>query len=107
MRLILKAWVLFFRVSKLGPCFTAIEEDGGDKRLVQLELACEADGVAQQTLFNLAFAAVAEAVLMQASAEQVPSLHRVTHLRRNVVHSRRLFCFQAMHSLFNLFSQHR
>ena len=45
MRLILKAWVLFFRVSKLGPCFTAIEEDGGDKRLVQLELACEADSV--------------------------------------------------------------
>ena len=37
---------LFFRVSKQGPCFTAIEEDGGDKRLVELELACEADGVA-------------------------------------------------------------
>ena len=33
-------------VSKQGPCFTGIEEDGGDKRLVQLELACEADGVA-------------------------------------------------------------
>ena len=27
--------------------FTAIEEDGGDKRLVQLELACKAEGVAQ------------------------------------------------------------
>ena len=37
---------LSFRVSEQGPCFTAIEEDGGDKRLVQLELACEADGVA-------------------------------------------------------------
>ena len=24
----------FYRVSKQGPCFTAIEEDGGDKRLV-------------------------------------------------------------------------
>ena len=24
----------FFRVSKQGPCFTAIVEDGGDKRLV-------------------------------------------------------------------------
>ena len=34
----------FLGVSKQGPCFTAIEEDGGDKRLVQLELACEADG---------------------------------------------------------------
>ena len=36
----------FFRVSKQGPCFTAVEENGGDKRLVELELACKADGVA-------------------------------------------------------------
>ena len=35
-----------FRVSKQGPCFTAVKEDGGDKRLVELELACKADGVA-------------------------------------------------------------
>ena len=34
-----------FRVSKQGPCFTAIE-DGGGKRFVELEPACEADGVA-------------------------------------------------------------
>ena len=34
-----------FRVSKQGPCLTAIEA-GGDKRLAELELACEADGVA-------------------------------------------------------------
>ena len=34
----------FFRVNKQSPCFTAIEEEGGEKRLV--ELACEADGVA-------------------------------------------------------------
>ena len=27
-----------FRVSKQGPCFTAVEKDGGDKGLVQLEL---------------------------------------------------------------------
>ena len=34
-------------VRKQGPCFTAIEEDGGDEKLVQLELLiCEADGVA-------------------------------------------------------------
>ena len=25
----------FFRVSKRGPCFTAVQEDGGDKRLVE------------------------------------------------------------------------
>ena len=31
----------FFTVNKLGPCFTAVEEDGGDKRLVELELTCK------------------------------------------------------------------
>ena len=36
----------FLRVSKQSPCFTVIEEDGGDKRLVELELACKVDGVA-------------------------------------------------------------
>ena len=36
----------FFSVSQQGPFFTAIEEDGGDKRLVELELAFKADGVA-------------------------------------------------------------
>ena len=36
----------FFRVGKQGPCFTAVEENGGDKRLVQHELACEAVGIA-------------------------------------------------------------
>ena len=34
----------FLRVSKQGPHFTAIGEDGGNKRLSELELACEADG---------------------------------------------------------------
>ena len=36
----------FLRVIKQGPRFTAIEEYGDDKILVQLELACEGDGVA-------------------------------------------------------------
>ena len=35
-------------VNQQGPCFTTVGEDGGDKRVVQLELACEADGVALQ-----------------------------------------------------------
>ena len=43
--LVSKAWILFFRVSKGGPCFIAVEEDGGDKRLAELELPCRADGV--------------------------------------------------------------
>ena len=34
-----------FKVSKQGPCFTAVKEDRGDKRLVELELACKADGL--------------------------------------------------------------
>ena len=44
-RVVSQTWILFFRVSKQGPCFTAIG-DGGDKRFVELEPACEADGVA-------------------------------------------------------------
>ena len=35
-----------FRASSQGPCFTSKAENGGDKRLVELELTCEADGVA-------------------------------------------------------------
>ena len=35
----------FFKVSKQGRCFTAVE-NGGDKRLVELDLACKADSVA-------------------------------------------------------------
>ena len=37
--------VTFLRVSKQGPCFTTKEEDGGDKRPAEFELACKADGV--------------------------------------------------------------
>ena len=36
----------FFRVTKQSQCFTALEEDGGGKRRVDLELACKADGAA-------------------------------------------------------------
>ena len=36
----------FSRSRKQGPSVTARENDGGDKRLVELQLACEADGVA-------------------------------------------------------------
>ena len=38
------SFFLFFPVSKLGPCFTAVGEDGSDKRLVQTELARKAGG---------------------------------------------------------------
>ena len=43
--LVSKAWILV-SVSKQGPSFTTIEEDGGDKRLLELELICESDDVA-------------------------------------------------------------
>ena len=42
--LVSRAWTLFW-VNKHGPCFTATEEDGSDKRLLELELACEVDDV--------------------------------------------------------------
>ena len=49
--LVSEAWILFFfRVSKQVSCFTVIGEDGGDKRLAQLKLACEADGGAPPDL---------------------------------------------------------
>ena len=48
--LVSKAWILFFfsssRVGKEGTYFTVLDEDDGDKRLIELDLACEADGVA-------------------------------------------------------------
>ena len=64
----------FFTVSKQGPCFTAVEEDGGDKSLLSLNvlpklmLHC-------QILFSLAIAATAEAILTQTS---LPSFKSVT-----------------------------
>ena len=68
----------FFRVSKQGPCFTAIKEDGDDKRLVaQLELLCKADGVAPPDPVLVFSIAIAEAILIWTSAEQVPYLLRV------------------------------
>ena len=36
----------FFSVSEQGPCLTTGEENRGDEKLVQLELACKVDGVA-------------------------------------------------------------
>ena len=46
MHMVSKAWILFFRVSKQDTCFTTVEEEECDKRLVELELACKADSVA-------------------------------------------------------------
>ena len=66
-----------FLVSKQGSCFTATEEDGGDTRPAQLELALGANVLHRQILFSLAIAAIAEANLMQTSVEQLPSSHRV------------------------------
>ena len=74
MHLVSKACIFSFRVSKQGTCFTAVEDNGGDNRLVELKLACKANGVDRQVLFSLA---IAEAILMWTFAEQVPSLHRV------------------------------
>ena len=52
-------------------------------RLVQLELVCKTDGVALPEPPNLATTAIAEAILTQVSAKQVPHLHRVVpkHLK--------------------------
>ena len=40
MHLVLKAWILLFQSQQAGSiCFTAVEENGDDKRFVELELA--------------------------------------------------------------------
>ena len=36
----------FLGVSEQGPCLNAIKEDGGDKRLAQLQLDCKSDSIA-------------------------------------------------------------
>ena len=43
----LKSQGLFLILNKQASCLAGMEEDGDDKRFVQLELACEADGVVQ------------------------------------------------------------
>ena len=73
MHLVSKARILFSRLSKQNPRFTAVQEDGGDKRLVEFELMV----LYRQILFSLAVTGIAESFLMWTSAEQVPSLHKV------------------------------
>ena len=86
----------FLRVSKQGPHVT----DGGDKRLSELELACKADDVAK-ILFSLA---IAEAILMQTSDQQVPPLQRITPRYLNLVTSNFwLFMLISALMLFSLF----
>ena len=49
-------WI-FFSINKQGPCLSAIEENGDDTRLTQLELAFEVMVLLHRILFNLANAA--------------------------------------------------
>ena len=75
MNLVSKGWILFFfRVSMQGPCFTAVGEDGGDKRLVEPDLLAKLMVLHHQILFSLATAAISEAILMRTSDDQVPHL---------------------------------
>ena len=77
MHLVSKVWILFFfRLSKQGPCFTAVEEDGGNKKLAALELE-KLMVLHSQILFGLAIAVIAETIMIPTSAEQVPFSHGV------------------------------
>ena len=89
----------FPRLSRQGPCFTATEEDGGDKRLVQLELACETEGVGPPDSVSSAHSAIAGAILMRISAKQVPSLHRVAPKCRKLVTSPNYWPFMLISAL--------
>ena len=79
-----------------GPFFTAVDEDGDDKRLVELELACKAAGLHRHILFSLV---IAEAILMRTSAEQVPSLHRVAPRYLKLVTSSNFWPFMLISAL--------
>ena len=47
MHMVSKDWIFFFfSISKQSPYFTAIEEDGVEKRPAEFEFACETDGIA-------------------------------------------------------------
>ena len=82
------------RVSQQGPCFTAMEEDRDNKRLVELELAGEADGAAPSGT-----AAIAEAIMIRTSAEQWPSLHRVARRYLKLVTSPHFWPFMLISAL--------
>ena len=73
MHLASKAWILF-AVNKQRICFTAVEEDGGDKRLVEL---AKLMALHRQILFSLTITAIVEAIPMRTSAEQVLFLYRL------------------------------
>ena len=102
LHLVSKTRILFFGVSKQGPCFTATEEDGGDKSLVQLELACETEGVGPPDSVSSAHSAIAGAILMRISAKQVPSLHRVAPKCRKLVTSPNYWPFMLISALVSV-----
>ena len=64
----------FFQRQRTGSMFHSY---GGYKRLAQLNLLAKLIVLLRQILFNLAIAAMAPAMLMRISAEQVPSVQRV------------------------------
>ena len=59
----------FLTVNKHGPRFKATEEDGSNNRLVQLNLLVKLMMLRLLIPFSLAIAAIAEAILVRASAE--------------------------------------
>ena len=77
----------FHRISKQGPCLTDREENGSDKRLVQLELVHETNDASSLMLFNMAVASVADFILLQISVDQLPYSQRLNSPVPNL-----LFC---------------
>ena len=71
-------FMIIFLVSNHGPCFTAVEEDGGDTRLVEVELLAKLIMLHRQILFSLAIAIIAVAILMRTAVEQMQSSQRVS-----------------------------
>ena len=92
---------LFLRVSKQGPCLTTIDEYRGDKRLVQLVLACELMVLPRHILFNLATAVIVEAILIRISVKRVPFLDRVHLDHFKVITSSNSYPFMVISKLMS------
>ena len=77
MHLVLKAWILFSESASRVHVSQPYRRMEVTRDLYSLNLLVKLMVLRCQILFSLVIVGIAEAILMQTSAEQVPSLHRV------------------------------
>ena len=77
MRLVFKAWILFSESASRVHVSQPYRRMEVTRDLYSLNLLAKLMVLRCQILFSLVIVGIAESILMQTSAEQVPSLHRV------------------------------